>query len=308
MSELEITKELIAHIFEASGKSSGDFSKDIGVTTKALRMYLDGIYKPRKAYTVARLKKLANTYGVGSFPDNEVSPVEFPSAANIKQLREASGLTIEQFAAQFGLTKSTYSNYEYGAAPDDVQVRANISAAWQDYVAKQGAPAQLVPSTDAEFAPEVLKAFQKRLGLSVKEVANLVGVTSDAWYKWTKGECYPNRAKNVKALRKALAKNKPKGKPGPKPGRKSNLPEAAMVKGGKHQLSVVTAHEIANEFHARYQPRLDEAAVDYTITLVCEKHDIERSKLRRVVASVLLLLKDRMSPQELYESFSGHSS
>jgi len=308
MSESLITKEFIARVFEATGKTSGAFSKDIGVTTKALRMYLDGIYKPRKAYTVARLKELANTYGVGSFPDSEVSPVEFPTAANIKQLREASGLTIEQFAAQFGLRKSTYNNYEYGAEPDDVEVRANIVAAWQTYVDKHGAPAQLVPGTDAEFAPEVLKAFQKRAGLSVKQVADLVGVTSDAWYKWVKGECYPNRTKNVKALRKALAKDKPKGKPGPKPGHKSNLTDAELVKGGKHQLSVTTAHEIASEFHALVQPQIKELVADAALSKVCKHFKSERRSQRGSIGTFFMLVKDIMSPQEIYEWCSGHSS
>lgn len=244
-AESEITKELIAHLLVASGKTSGAFSKDIGVTTKALRMYLDGIYKPRKAYTIARLKALANTYGAGSFPESEVA-LELPASTET--------------------------------------------------------------ATAAEFAPEVLKAFQERSGLSVKQVADFVGVTPDAWYKWIKGECYPNREKNVKALRKALAKDKPKGKPGPKPGHKSNLTDAALVKGGKHQLSVAIAHEIANEFHASYQELADEIAVDHILTIVCKKFDIERNKLRCVVSAVLLPLKAHMTTQKIYERLSGHSS
>jgi DNA-binding transcriptional regulator YiaG len=237
-AELEITKELIAHIFEASGKSSGAFSKDIGVTTKALRMYRDGIYMPRKAYTVARLKALANTYGVGSFPESEVS-LELPASA-----------------------------------------------------------------TTAEFAPEVLKAFQERLGLSVKQVADLVGVTPDSWYKWIKGEGYPTHAKNVKALRKTLAGDKPKGKTGPK----SNLTDAAIVKGGKHQLSVTTAHEIASEFHALVQPQIKELVADAALSKVCKHFKSERRSQRGSIGTFFMLVKDIMSPQEIYEWCSGHSS
>ena len=240
--ELEITKELIAHIFEASGKSSGDFSKDIGVTTKALRMYLDGIYKPRKAYTVARLKALANTYGVGSFSESEVA-LELQASA-----------------------------------------------------------------TTAEFAPEVLKAFQERLGLSVKQVADLVGVTTDSWYKWIKGEGYPTHAKNVKALRKTLAGDKPKGKPGPKPGHKSNLTDAELVKGGKHQLSVTTAHEIASEFHALVQPQIKELVADAALSKVCKHFKSKRRSQRGSIGTFFMLVKDIMSPQEIYEWCSWHSS
>jgi transcriptional regulator with XRE-family HTH domain len=235
-AELEITKELIAQILEASGKTPGAFSKDIGVTTKALRMYLDGLYRPRKAYTVAKLKELADIY--------EVKP--------------------------------------------SIPTEATAS----------------VTNHNAEFSPEILKAFQERSGLSSIEIAGLVGVSTDTWYKWLKGKHGPNRAKNIKALREIFTEDRPKRKPG----RPSNLTDEALVKGGKHQLSVATAHDIANEFHALYQPRLDEAAVDYAMTLVCKKYNLDRSTLKRAFASLLLLLKDRLTPQELYEQFSGHTS
>lgn len=310
MSELLITKELIAQVLASSGKTMNAFSKDIGVSTKALRAYLDGRYAPRNALVIARIKKWAGTYSSSAPVNDETPPASavdtlgvFPTAENIKQMREASGLTIEQFAAQFGLRKSTFSNYEYGQIPTDQKIKDAISVEWQAYADKHGMTAQVPLATVDEFAPEVLKAFQKHLGLSVKQVAALVGVSADIWYKWIKGEHYPNHVKNVKALRKVLGNEKVKGKPG----RKSNLTDAAASKGGKHQLSVATAHEIANEFHARYQPRVDELIMDGALTTVCEQYKIDRRRLRSAVAALLLILKDRMTPQDIYAWFSGHS-
>jgi hypothetical protein len=42
--------------------------------------------------------------------------------------------------------------------------------------------------------------------------------------------------------------------------------------------------------------------------LVCEKFQENRRDLRRKVAALLFLLKDRVSPEDLFTNLSGHSS
>lgn len=312
-----INKELINYIYTESQKKHGVFAKDLGVSTKALRAYLDGEYKPRNVKVIAKIQRLANDLGAETLLDKAhvpddgetTTPAEktyYVNGTRLKRMREASGLTVEKYAEQFGLLKTTYVNYEYGAQPTDAGVRDAFEAAWQEYIKTPGAIIDdTEPEVDGEFSPEILKKFQARRGLSVQQVADLLGVSADSWYKWIRGVGKPSRANNIRALRKAL--NADDGARKRRKNSKTRTPTPA-AKGGKHQVSVASLHEIAKEFHERYQPQIDEAKFDFALTLVCEKHDIERSKLRRVVAALLLILKDSMTPQELYERLSGHSS
>jgi transcriptional regulator with XRE-family HTH domain len=161
------------------------------------------------------------------------------------------------------------------------------------------APETVTHSTDAdEFSPERLQDFQDKHGLTVTEIARRLGVSKDSWRNWTEGRCYPGRPNTIAALRELLGEVT----------RKSNVPEAAAVKGGKHQLAATAVHEIANNFHARYQAKMDDILVDNVISHVCETENVERTKLRRETALVIFLLKDRMSMQEIYQRLSGHSS
>lgn len=232
----------------------------------------------------------------------------------IAHLRAASNMSTKEFADALGVDPTSVRAYTEGAY---LPRRPAVIAKLQKLALKHGAgefvrdpvPDFTAPAVEtavapgsSEFAPEVLKALQDREGLDGKQMAASLGIAASTWYHWLAGTTKPRFSKHEKILRKAL---KAKAQEAPVA---ATVAESPFVKGGKRQVSTELFHELGHDFHAHYQPRLDEAAIDYALTLVCEKFQLNRRDLRRNVSALLFLLKDRISPQELFDHLSGHSS
>jgi transcriptional regulator with XRE-family HTH domain len=233
----------------------------------------------------------------------------------IAYLRTASNMSTKEFADALGVDPKSVRAYTEG---EYLPRKPAVIAKLQKLALKHGAgeiastpslntpklPEGVSETTLApagEFAPEVLKALQDREGLDGKQMAAQLGIAASTWYHWLAGTTKPRFSKHEKILRKAL-KAKAQETPAPV------VADSPFVKGGKRQVSTELFHELGHDFHAHYQPRLDEAAIDYALTLVCEKFQENRRDLRRKVAALLFLLKDRVSPEDLFTNLSGHSS
>lgn len=208
------------------------------------------------------------------------------------------GLTLTQLAPKVGVSAKALRAYELGQyEPKKQHVIDNIYKLSEGFSEANGSViTEDSPPSEREFSPEKLTQYQAQKELDDVAMAALVGVNVVLWRRWKSGKAYPTKKINVKALRKAF-----------KASGSASETHKGRSKGGTHKIAVATAHDLANEFYERYQPRIDNAVIDYAITLVCDTHNVDKRTLRKLVAALLLLLKDRFTPQELYAQLSGHS-
>ena len=215
----------------------------------------------------------------------------------------ASNLSEKAFSELLGVDPKTLKSYIHG---NSLPRKPETIAKLQKLALKHGAgeiaatpvPALPVSAVPGEFAPEVLKALQEREGLDGKQMAEHLGIAASTWYHWLAGSTAPRFSKHEKLLRKALAKGQVAAASGA---------DSPSVKSGKRQVSAELFHELGQAFHAHYRPRLTEATMDYALTLVCEKFQRNRREFRREHAAYLFLLKDLVTPQEVFDYLSGHS-
>lgn len=235
--------------------------------------------------------------------------------ALIEFIITAGGFTTTGFASRIGVSAKAAQMYRAGVyLPRKPEVVATIQALALEYnatdVYRGAAEKPVQASADAEhsgtqtddpYTPEKLQAFEKKHGFTGKQAAKHVGVASSAWYMWRSGKKRPTKKHVIALLNAALSDDATKHN------RSSNLKSEDRAKGGRALVATDKLHTFAKTFRDTYQARLGEAYVDYVLTHAADNYDIDRRTLRLVISSVLLVLKDRMTPQEIFETLSGHS-
>ena len=132
----------------------------------------------------------------------------------MRELRLKLGCTHPQMAARCGVKPKTWSNWEYGVCHPPKDVAGTLLSQYKELVAppplgpedshRYVRPTSKRPAYESELMPiSRLRACRKASGLTMKEIAKRIGVSSTKYKNWEMGNSKPS-SENVEKLQEVF--------------------------------------------------------------------------------------------------------
>jgi DNA-binding transcriptional regulator YiaG len=135
------------------------------------------------------------------------------SKEKIRAERERLELTAADYAELVGVSMITVYAWENGRSRPRAQQLKRLNEVFGISKAKAWKQLGIEEVDTAGFSPQAIRAERKRLGLSAKHYADLMGVSMLSVYNWEKGRSFPREAqlerwKEVKGISRREAERR----------------------------------------------------------------------------------------------------